>query len=446
MPTESIEIPMTIWEAKNNLNYREPVSPNNPKFVNIESARGDYQLQSKLYDELSFDEECNLHQPPKMKHILFTGHIGCGKSTELRRISQHLHKPNAYFVVHLDCLTRLDTNNLKYSDVLLGLACALLEQIEKEPIDIDKVHLTNLENWFKEHVITHDKLQGVKSELTAGASIEPTIPFFAKLFASLTNKVHIGASYREEVREVVRNTSTELIDIFNKLTTVVEEQLTANNLGRRIVFTIDGTDRLDKEDSTRFFIDDINQLTQIQGIFIYCAPIHLLHEQASLLHARFDQIVRLPMLKVRNKNNHKLVENYPIIREMVYKRIAKHLFDNESTLDYLIEYSGGHMRDLLRLLNYACNRRENNIIAINSAKQAVSDIAKEYKRMLKHEHYQLLVEIDNNPDEPDEYTNELSNFMLYHLILLEYNDYFWKSHPVITTLSGYKKVSGVTDS
>jgi hypothetical protein len=29
--------------------------------------------------------------------------------------------------------------------------------------------------------------------------------------------------------------------------------------------------------------------------------------------------------------------------------------------------------------------------------------------------------------------------MLYNLILLEYDNYFWKSHPVITTLPGYQK-------
>lgn len=430
---------INIWQAKNNLNYKETISPDSDKFFDISAARGRYLLQQKLYDELSMDRAGVLHAPPRSKHILFTGHIGCGKSTELLRISKKLHKADAYYVVHLDCLSKLDTNNLKYSDVLLGLASALLEQVQSINITIASVHLTKLENWFKEHIITHDKLKGVQSELTAGAKLEPTIPFFAKLFGELTNKIHIGASYREQVREVIRNTSTELIKIFNNLTQVVEEEIIAHNMGKRLAFTIDGTDRLDKEDAKRFFIDDIHQLTQINGIFIYCAPIHLLHENNVLLHAHFDQVVRLPMLKVRDKQNQALMENYEPIRQMVYLRIPAYLFDQQTTLDYLIEYSGGHLRDLLRLLNYACNHRDADIINQAAAQRAVDELAKEYKRLLKSEHYQLLLQIDTNPNDPDEYTGELSNMMLYHLILFEYNDYFWKSHPVITTLTGYQK-------
>lgn len=147
------------------------------------------------------------------------------------------------------------------------------------------------------------------------------------------------------------------------------------------------------------------------------------------------------MLKVRDKYNQLLMKNYEVIRRMVYRRVPDYLFDDVKTLDYLIQYSGGHVRDLLRLLNYACNHRDGEIISKGSAERAVDELAKEYKRLLKSENYKLLVQIDNNPEEPDEYNSDLSNDMLYRLILLEYNDYFWKSHPVITTLRGYKKAS-----
>lgn len=86
---------------------------------------------------------------------------------------------------------------------------------------------------------------------------------------------------------------------------------------------------------------------------------------------------------------------------------------------------------------------EADIIDRQSAKQAVKQIANDYRRFINTAQYELLVKIDNNPEAPDDFTSEETSQLLYHLMLLEYNDndYFWKSHPLITTLSGYKKVA-----
>jgi hypothetical protein len=67
-------------------------------------------------------------------------------------------------------------------------------------------------------------------------------------------------------------------------------------------------------------------------------------------------------------------------------------------------------------------------------------VANEYRRFINTEDYSRLVQIDMHPDAPDDFTDEQSSLMLYNLILLEYNDYFWKSHPLITTLPGYQKM------
>ncbi|MCI5132360.1 MAG: hypothetical protein D3904_12785, partial [Candidatus Electrothrix sp. EH2] len=119
---------ISIWEAKNQLAFNEPLKPDDPLYVKTDSARGDFSLK-RLYRELNVDNQGIAHSkpaaPPK-QYTLFTGHRGCGKSTELLRIADYLHHPDRYYVIHLDCLEKLDINNLKYSDVLLALAAALL--------------------------------------------------------------------------------------------------------------------------------------------------------------------------------------------------------------------------------------------------------------------------------------------------------------------------------
>ncbi|MCI5197705.1 MAG: hypothetical protein D3919_16085 [Candidatus Electrothrix sp. AW5] len=241
----------------------------------------------------------------------------------------------------------------------------------------------------------------------------------------------------------MRNNFTEFAEAFNQLIRAGEEKIRAAGKGKRILFTVDGTDRLDQEDAPKFFVEDVHQLTQINGLFIYCAPIHLLH-QDNCLSASFCQPFRLPMLKVRDRDGEDLVENMAVMREMALRRVPEQLFDTVDTVDYLVRYSGGHPRDLLRLLNVAINYADEERIDQVAAEKAVKQVANEYRRFINTEDYTRLVQIDLHPDAPDDFTDEQSSLMLYNLILLEYNDYFWKSHPLITTLPGYQRAMQAT--
>lgn len=432
---------LSIWDAKRNLAYNEPLKPDtelySELFVDTSSARGDFNLR-RLYRDLNVDNQGCLQGPPRKQYILFTGHRGCGKSTELGRVTQYLHHPRCYYVVALDCLEKLDTHNLEYPDVLLALASALLNSLKQEGITLDQVYLTNLENWFKERVEVHADIKEFAAELKAGAKAKSGLPWLVELFAELTNKISIGSTYRNELRSVVRNNFSEFAASFNQLVLAAEEKIAAQGLGSRILFAVDGLDRLNSDDARKFFVEDVNRLVQIESLFIYCAPIHLLHAD-NQLSANFGQPFRVPMLKIRDRDDQPLPENYSVMRALAHKRVPAYLFDGEATLDYLIRYSGGHPRDLLRLLNVAINFADAEIIDRPAAERAVKQVANEYRRFIDSKDYARLVSIDRNPDAPDDFTDGESAKMLYNLILLEYNDYFWKSHPLITTLPGYKK-------
>lgn len=436
----SVTKKISIWDAKNNLLYDEPVEEKDVFFVETEKARGDFRL-THLYRDLNVDSDGKAHKPPRKQYILFTGHRGCGKSTELLRVSRYLHNPERYWVVHLDCLKKLDVNNLKYSDVLLALASTLLENLEREEnITLDSVHFKRLEAWYQEKIESHTEIKELAAEIKAGADVKTGLPFLVNLFVQLTNKINIGSTYREELRRVVRNSYTEFAESFNTLIRAAEDKLAEQGLGKRILFAVDGTDRLDREDATEFFIENVHQLKLIRSIFIYCAPIHLLHSE-NQLSANFGQPFRVPMLKIKDKNENKIDEHFEVMRELVKKRVPEYFFDDDATLNYLVGYSGGHPRDMLRLLNVAINQAEGEMIDKESARKAVRQVANEYRRILNSQDYEILIQIDNNPDTPDDYTDEETTRMLYNLVLLEYNDYFWKSHPLIRTLPGYQKAA-----
>jgi len=439
--------PIDIWDAKYNLSYDEAINPKNPFFLDISSGRGEFKINT-LYRQLHVDvNKGQLRRPPHKDYTLFTGHRGCGKSTELARVANYLSDSERYFVIHLDCVKRLDIDNLKYADVLLALATSLLEALENQhAITIEPVHLGNLESWFDERVKTHANIKDFAAEIKAGAKVKTGLPWLVELFAEMTSKINIGATYRDELRRVLTNNFSEFSKAFNQLIRVAEDKIREKNLGQRILFTVDGTDRLNGEDAHKFFIEDAHQLTQIDSIFIYCAPIHLLHTSGSHLNANFNHPFRVPMIKVRDKDNQPLEENYELMRQLTYKRVPEYLFASNDVLDKLICYSGGHPRDLFRLLNLSINYVECDLIDDESADKAIKEVATDYRRTITKDQYQLLVEIDRNPDTPEPFTNESSRDMLYDLVLLEYNNYFWKSHPTIETLPGYQQAQSAAQT
>ncbi|NJM12174.1 MAG: hypothetical protein HC889_10065 [Synechococcaceae cyanobacterium SM1_2_3] len=155
----------------------------------------------------------------------------------------------------------------------------------------------------------------------------------------------------------------------------------------------------------------------------------------------FSPIIKLPMIKLCEQNGDKLDSGYSAMLQMLYLRADSSLFDSENTANYLIENSGGHPRDLLRLLSYAFGFADGDQFDDASARKAVKKLAMDYRRILDTKDYPLLREIDQSPLGQVSNNSDQAQLLLYNLALLEYNDYWWKSHPVVRTLPEYQAVS-----
>lgn len=422
-------------EAKRNLRYNEPLDPNSELFVNLNAARGDFnEDRLRWYLGIAGDE---LDDQQPNQYFMFGGHRGCGKSTELKRLAVELHKPQWYFVIFIDALAELDVNSLRYSDILLAQAKVLITQLETEKIELDQVYLTRLEQWFKKRIESNEKTNKLAAQIQAGAKAKHGIPFLAELFVSLTSSVQTNSTYKTEIRNVIRNTFSEFSAAFNDLIHHAENVLAKENKGKKILFIVDGTDRLRSEDSQRFFVDDVYQLKQIESNFIYCTPVDLLSEQGAL--GQEFSLIRLPMVKLYEKHG---IEPLPValdaMKELISLRMNEALFDSQETIEYLIRYSGGHVRDLIRLLNYCLAETEGTRhITQTVADSAIHVLATEYRRLIEQDDYPLLAAIDTK-DKEFTPMGEQTRRLLYNLILLEYNSFWWQSHPVVQTLDAYK--------
>lgn len=425
--------PNDFWAIGDNLRPDMALAPGDPRYVDLGPARGTATYRS-LYVTLQVNGDGALVHPKESQYILFAGHMGAGKSTELRRLAKALDAPERYFVVLLDALEKLDTQNLQYADVLLALAAELFDRLAREGIRLNPVHLGRLEDWFKQRVLTTIREKGVQSELKTGLEAKVDIPFLARAFASLTSAIKIGATYKDELRDVVRNTFSQFADDFNALIRAAEDALAAAGRGRRLLFVVDGTDRLKGQDTQDFFVDNVNQLKLVRSTFIYCAPIHILSENM-LLQQRFDHTEKVPMVKLHEKDGKRVGKAYDALRDFVFRRVHPDLFRPKSVADILIEHSGGHPRDLVRLLNLARQEARAEYFDKRAAERAVDHLASDYRRVLEPGDYALLRDIDRN-DQQD--NSARVRFLLQNLAVLEYNSYWWRSHPSVRRLPGYR--------
>lgn len=351
-----------IWEVNNLLN--EPLSINDPRYVQTGKGR-----------DLSHNRFLKILKTNEYNYIVLYGHRGCGKSTELKGISEYLHKDNLFFVVHLDII---EFNY--YTDTLKSIIRSLLVQLSDAGINDD--WLTNV----------------------------------------------IGS--REKI--VVASSFSEFAVAFNTLLISVEDALRKSGKTGKLLFVVDGTDKLGDSDSKRF-INNADKLRLINSNFIFCLPTSLIYHR---LPQMFTQLA-LPMIKLNEKGETKPFEDgYEVMREMIYKRADLKLFDSKDTVDYIIKYSGGSPKELLKILHYTFLAAEEDIFDIKAASKAVNTLATEYRRFLERDDYKLLYNIDNGDDPNDENTRKLLN----NLALLEYDEDYWRqSHPVIRILDEYKR-------
>lgn len=431
--------PTTLMGVNSKIDYKESLSADDPRYVDTIGARGEH-FEKLFYRTFGYDNRSNRFEAPLQntgKHVLFFGHVGCGKSTELARFSRTLHHPDRYWVVNVNLLTLLDPSNINYSDVWLAVAQQLVEQLNRDHIAIDPVILNRLQNWFSQQVLTNVLIKDFSSEIQAGIEVGSGMPYLGKMFAKFTAAIKTGSTHRDEIRTVVRNTYGEFISALNQLFAAAVDGVVAAAKGKQLLVVIDGPDRFRGDDWRKFFIDEGNQLTQANCIAVYTAPMALKASGARL--DLFDTQV-LPMVKLRDfATMDKRSVAYDAMHQVVLKRAHYSLFADIAVVDTLIDYSGGHLRDALRLLSYACVEADATPLTAADIDAAARRMAGDYRDQLDEgSPYALLAKIAANPD--NEGGSELITKLVEGGALLEYNSGSWRQpHPVIRLLLGYQR-------
>ena len=406
--------------------------------MDSQEARGSEKTFTRLARKFGWDPVSNVFFAPYEKHILFFGHIGIGKTTELRRYALQLNASRRFYVVEVDVLAKLDRNNLQYTEVLMAMAETLLERLHADGFVLGAEALEPLQRWFGNVVETQTTTKELSAELKTVAEGGGGIPGLIKLLATFTAAFKTGSSQKSEWRREIRNDFTSLALAFNTLIRLAEAQLARKGRAEQLLFLIDGTDKMRGEDTQQFFVQDAEQLLAIETLVIYTAPLHL--KVDGRLGGKLDADIVLPMMKLYERDGSRFEAGWRTMRRLLLLRADRCLFASDAEVDRLVEFSGGHPRELLRLLKLCCELAEDRIDA-SVVQTAIQKLAADYRYFLKPADYVLLKTIDSNP--VDGGNDEQAQELLHRLALLQYNDGTWRrSHPVVRTLEGYGAAGG----
>jgi hypothetical protein len=144
------------------------------------------------------------------------------------------------------------------------------------------------------------------------------------------------------------------------------------------------------------------------------------------------------MIKVIEENGKACPDGLNAMRQVITQRVeVTKVFEDPNGIDKLCRASGGHIRDLMHLMRYACDYSDKRISAL-AIDKAIRALVREYDRLVKDADLPRLVKVHQEkrlPSDPD------YAFLPYHLIVLEYqNGERWADlHPAVQETRKFKE-------
>lgn len=362
--------------------------------------------------------------------FLLLGHRGCGKSTELNRLSEKLVS-NGYRVKTIVCSLDLDLNNMMYTDLFILMGDALLQIADELNCEIDEELLDGIMDFWQEGTETTILQESESALAEAGVSAE-TPGIFTKVF-KIFAKIKMDLKYNEETRREYRKKisvrSSEWIGMLSR----IAEEIKGKASGKQPVIIFEDLDKLNPENAWEVFYNYAAVLSGMQFPVIYTFPIALAYDTRFSAMESYFIAKTLPMIKIETIEGRPFEKGIGIIQNIVEKRADLQLFEPD-VLETLIQYTGGSLRDLFLAINASAKRatrRNGETIAMEDAERALEEIKTTLTRRIERNDYVFLLNVYRGNKELIE-DKEMLLKMLQASVVLEYNGKRWHNvHPLV---------------
>jgi histone H3/H4/energy-coupling factor transporter ATP-binding protein EcfA2 len=358
--------------------------------------------------------------------ILFTGHRGCGKSTELLRIQSDWQED--YRVIYMEVDAELDINDAEYTDLYLAIIKRITEDLTALQLRFDPTLLHSVESWFKE--VTNETEESVERSISAEVSGESgfQIPFFSKLLTKLTAQIKGSDKQKVIIRQKLQQDISRLQNDLNLLLDDANRKLKKEYPGyaKGFLVIVDNLDRVSPRVANHLFFDYGVQLQDLNCTLIYTVPISVIYSGQKLSNV-FDSPNIMPMVNIYQfeRDQCDLIHDNEALEAMnglIEQRVeVDQVFESRDALLALAKASGGHVRQLMQTMRNACLSaisEGRTQVTDEDASYAIKQEQFEFERLIPRNHYRVLAQVCLTKDISEE---ELGPAMLFNTSVLEYN-------------------------
>ncbi|HEV7860254.1 MAG TPA: hypothetical protein VGO91_16675 [Pyrinomonadaceae bacterium] len=393
-------------------------------YYNCAEARGSSALAQEFKNHL------RLAKDYKFIYFLFSGHIGCGKSSELEHLARALTQASApdacYFPILINVSEYLDDYDTAPTDILLAIVTELADTLRRRlGFELKDNYFVSRFNEIKQFFLSDVEIN--EGELQLG---------FAKAKVQRLKK---DPTARQQVRAVLEPKMSTMLEEIN---TIFDEARLAVKKGAAgpekqscadIVLILDNLEKIRKiggldeglTSQRELFLERYTQLTGMKAHFIYTVPLRLVRSaDGPQLEQRYGPLFVLPMIKVVEHGTRQPYQSgVASLRALLQKRLGKLTLDQvfiHEALDFLLTYSGGHVRNLMSFVQNACTYTESLPIPLSAAQKAIQQTVRTYSTAIPEHHWEKLARLDLSPDQKIPNGDNDYLVMLENLSVLEY--------------------------
>jgi hypothetical protein len=367
----------------------------------------------------------DFQEPEQFTTILFTGHRGCGKSTELKRIQKQWEID--YRVIYLEVQEEIDIYDASYTDFYLIVIKRIEFEMRRLKLKLDTRLMDNFEAWFKD--VTEETERTVESSVSveAEATLGPEAPFLAKLLVKLLAQIKGSDRQKKTIRQTLEKDISRLKADINLILNDAVKKLRKkfpNYKGFLIIF--DNLDRVPPNVANHLFFDYAAQLQELNCTIIYTIPLSVLYSAQNALK-NFDCPHIVPMVNIYEFDRDSCDLNYNEVNlnamaSLIDRRVeVNQIFESREQLLELAKASGGNVSQFMKMMRTAtitASGRGHSKIMAEDVTYAIKQEQFNFERMIPQNHYPFLAQVcltkNINKD-------EIGELMLSNLSVLEYN-------------------------
>ncbi len=341
-------MPASIQDIYLQFHPHQSLDADDPRYVDCMPERG----LPALFQYLSLPLIDADHPGP----VLFSGHVGDGKTTLLKRLKGQLERDQNYFVAFGEADQRLDLDDVEYEDVLMAIL-AVVDTALRQAFRTDMEAPIFQQKW--------EELAQVAQLPKELSSVQLALGPFAKVTTTMKEAPDARLRIRQRLRSAQSPTFLEVINQYLERAQAVVEQRGFQQL----VVILDNLDRIpEKRDQAnvyldeRLFVENVSQLRSVACHVIYTIRLGLVYMQGPNLMNRYgrDPII-VPMIPVRHPDGSPHEGGMARLRQIIISRLSaarsnlQETFEHETLVDRLCRMSGGHLRELMTFVQSACS-------------------------------------------------------------------------------------------